>query len=402
MENSTVSNFSLTPGIPTYSSARAFIKTIQGIKHSLVNQMRDSIWSQVGTPKETIDWTKPEEWIPERLDGQERELAFKIWRESKGSVNPRHTRGAWYLAIKHNLIQFDSLDLIELTSQGSSFIKESDNDLIAKIDSSEGLLSILQAVSEHSPGKRSDILPSFIDFCNTYTNYRSDSVYKSALYNRIVNLIDRNLIKKTGSIFYEITSEGIDYLQKYSAFIPGRVIDKRQPELSSIAQSLTKEARKQLSEYLSHMDPYKFENLVGLLLEEMGYSNVQVTSPSNDKGVDVVADIELGISSVREVVQVKRHAGSINRTIVDLLRGSLHRFLALRGTIITTGSFAAGAKRAALEQNAAPITLIDGEKLLDLLLFHQIGISRKSVDYYEFDDTKLLKFDDEWEENQTR
>ena len=38
----------------------------------------------------------------------------------------------------------------------------------------------------------------------------------------------------------------------------------------------------------------------------MGYENVYVTAPSNDKGVDVVADIELGISKVREVIQVKR------------------------------------------------------------------------------------------------
>lgn len=49
----------------------------------------------------------------------------------------------------------------------------------------------------------------------------------------------------------------------------------------------------------------------------MGYSRVEVTSPTNDKGVDVVADIELGISSVREVVQVKRYKGSIGRRVLD-------------------------------------------------------------------------------------
>jgi HB1, ASXL, restriction endonuclease HTH domain/Restriction endonuclease len=45
------------------------------------------------------------------------------------------------------------------------------------------------------------------------------------------------------------------------------------------------------------------DNLIGQLLEAMNYQNVVVTAPSNDKGVDVVADIELGITSVREVVQ---------------------------------------------------------------------------------------------------
>ncbi len=399
MDNSQETYFSLTPGIPTYSIAKAFMKATEGVSQTLLSKMRESIWSQVGTPKETIDWTNPDEWIPQRLVGEERDLALKIWRESKGLVNPRHIRGAWYLINKHNLVTIDSMGLIEITSRGRSFIAESDSDMIAEIDASEGLLSVLQAVSEHSPGKRRDILPSFVEFCNTYTNYRSDSVFKSALYDRMVNLIDRKLIKKTGSIFYEISELGIEYLKKYSTFIPGRVINVRQPELSSIAQSLTKEARKQLIEYLSQMDPYGFENLIGMLLEEMGYSNVQVTSASNDKGVDVVADIELGISSVREVVQVKRRSGSINRTIVDLLRGSLYRFSAFRGTIITVGTFASGAKKAALDQNAAPITLIDGEKLLDLLLFYEIGISKKSVDYYEFDNSKIKKYEDNWEED---
>jgi restriction system protein len=88
-----------------------------------------------------------------------------------------------------------------------------------------------------------------------------------------------------------------------------------------------------------------------------------VTSPTNDKGVDVVANIELGISSVREVVQVKRYRGSIHRRVLDELRGSLHRFNAVRGTIITTGDVSRGTVQAAFERGAAPITLIDGEKL---------------------------------------
>jgi restriction system protein len=140
------------------------------------------------------------------------------------------------------------------------------------------------------------------------------------------------------------------------------------------------------------MNPFKFEELIKLLLEEMGYDNVETTSPTNDKGVDVVANIELGISSVREVIQVKRHRGGINRTVLDQLRGSLHRFNAVRGTIISTGRFSKGAQEAAFERGVAPITLIDGEKLLDLLMTYQIGVSKKSVEYYEFSREKLAQF----------
>ena len=149
------------------------------------------------------------------------------------------------------------------------------------------------------------------------------------------------------------------------------------------------------------MDPYKFEHLIKSLLEAMGYSNVEVTSPSGDGGVDVVGDIELGISSIREVVQVKRHTGSIHRRVLDELRGSLHRFNALRGTIITTGKFATGARAASLEVGGAPITLIDGDKLLDLLLLHEIGLSKKLLEtFYEFDNSKLEGFITEVEDGE--
>ncbi len=36
---------------------------------------------------------------------------------------------------------------------------------------------------------------------------------------------------------------------------------------------------------------------------------------------------------------------------------------------------------------AAPITLINGETLIELLLQHQIGVNKKTVDYYELDET---------------
>ena len=67
------------------------------------------------------------------------------------------------------------------------------------------------------------------------------------------------------------------------------------------------------------------------------------------------------------------HQRSIQRPALDAFRGSLHRFNALRGTIVTTSQFSKGAQKAAFEHGVAPITLIDGEHLIDLLLEHQLG-----------------------------
>jgi restriction endonuclease Mrr len=43
--------------------------------------------------------------------------------------------------------------------------------------------------------------------------------------------------------------------------------------------------------------------------------------------------------------------------------------------------------------------LIDGEKLLDLLIEHQIGVSKKAVEYFEFDSGKLAQFEAERDED---
>jgi len=133
------------------------------------------------------------------------------------------------------------------------------------------------------------------------------------------------------------------------------------------------------------MDSFAFEHLVKRLLEEMDYQNVEVTTRSGDGGVDVIAEIELGITSVREVVQAKRHKRTIQRKDLDALRGSLYRFNAVRGTIIATSRFSKGTEEAAFAGGAAPITLIDGDKLIDLLIEHGIGVRKRTLEVLAVD-----------------
>lgn len=131
----------------------------------------------------------------------------------------------------------------------------------------------------------------------------------------------------------------------------------------------------------------------------MGYQGVIVTRASGDYGIDVVATVQFGITTITEVVQVKRRQDSITRPILDQLRGALPYHKALRGTIITLGTFSAGCIDAALFAGAAPIGLIDGEKLLDLLIKYDIGVKKRPIVLYELDeeyftvDEELLETD---------
>jgi len=201
------------------------------------------------------------------------------------------------------------------------------------------------------------------------------------------------LIERSG-LSYQISAAGLEYLEAVTHLLDTSTAASGTPEpLRDIRRLLREQeevVRKQIQETLLSMNAYLFEELIKRLLEAIGYEDVETTSRSNDGGVDVKGRIEIGITMVTEVVQVKRYHGSIGRPILDQLRGSLHRFDAMRGTIISTGKFSSGTKQAAFEKGAAPITLIDGEKLIDLLIEHEIGVRKEPIRLIKFERSDFI------------
>lgn len=375
------------PLYPTNAQARCFVRLMHGQSQRVFMAMREHVHAKVGTPQETEDWSHPGEWIPEILAGDEQALALHLWQGSNMVVNPRHLTGVWLFSAQYELLEVDSHSILHLTDAGQDFVDNPLGQTVQHIDYREGLLNLLLIVAEHGPGKRSDLLPPYSDFLEQYSDYRSAKVRTSAWYYRIRNLHERSLVSRSG-VTYEITQEGLAYLERVGSLLEhaGREpITAPQTEIRRLLKVQQDDVRQRLHETLAAMDPYKVEFLVKRLLEALDYENVEVTSRGNDGGVDVVADIEVGITSVREVVQVKRHKPTIQRRVLDELRGSLHRFNAMRGTIITVGKFSRGAELAAFERGAAPITLIDGDRLIDLLIEHEIGVRKRTVQLLEFE-----------------
>lgn len=378
----------LTPELPTYESGRRFVVILNGVRERQYKSMYDEIKSHIGNPKNITNWKDPEEWIPQRLSGENRDLALRLWRESDQILNPRHTFGHIYLCRIHELFSIQD-GVFHISERGAKFL-ENDEDILESIDKYEGLHLLLREIAETGPEKRRSMMEAFATFCRSFTTLRAYSSIDMAHSYAVRNLLQRKLIEKTGHT-YQITDSGLKYL--------GRFKDG-DAENGTAIEELIKEknagVRQQLTEFLQSMNPYQFEHLIKLLLETMGYEAL-VTAAGNDKGVDVVAEIELGISRVKEVIQAKRFKGNIGRPILDQLRGSLHYFQAMRGTIITTGGFTKGTKEAAFLQGAAPITLIDGETLVNLLIEHDIGIRRREIRVLEFDADSLSEFQSERE-----
>ena len=92
------------PLYPDYSMTVMLLKIIAGMSVADFKNMWNTIWGLRGTPQNTVDWTKPDEWIDQRLSGKDKEIANKIWQESNKNVNPRWTRGCQFLISGYNLI----------------------------------------------------------------------------------------------------------------------------------------------------------------------------------------------------------------------------------------------------------------------------------------------------------
>lgn len=145
--------------------------------------------------------------------------------------------------------------------------------------------------------------------------------------------------------------------------------------------------RKALKDRLHKMDAYIFENLIGELLERLGYENVVITKRSGDNGIDLTAHLTFeGITSVRTVVQVKRYqeSNNISNAVVAQLRGSAE--VDQRGLIITTSDFTKSAMAEARAGNKMPVALVNGERLVDLLIKHGIGVQSQEVTLHSIDD----------------
>lgn len=370
-----------TPIFPTYSDVRHLLRILPGVPKTDFTGMISEIMQQTGTPQNPVDWTDPDTWIAERLRDVSAELALRIWDESGRSVNPRYTRGCYFLINGFGLLQANGEGNYELTERGRMFL-DGDEATVRELDDLEGVGELLSILATKTRAMRGDLLPEWGQFLREYSRFGTASTIKDTLRRRLVNLVERGLVERDGNA-YVITPAGIEYA---AMFARSDTVDPKREVMRAI-NAYNRSQQESLREVLADMLPAQFEHLVRDLLEAMGYEDVQVTKQSGDKGVDVVATVQFGITAVTEVVQVKRYKGSIGRPVLDQLRGALPYHKAIRGTIITLGTFTKGCKDVALYPGAAPITLIDGERLIGLLVQHQVGIQRKPAYVYELDET---------------
>jgi len=377
-----------TPLFPLYSEVRSLLPIWDGVQKENVRELIKEIWEHTGTPQNPVDWSDPDKWIDERLSGQHQELARRIWEGTHRTVNPRHVYGSYLFIYGYDLLAPDSTGRYHLTARGKDFL-HSREDIVREIDELEGIPELLAILATKPRAKRADLLSEWSEFLRAYSRYGTDSTIKDTLRRRLVNIAERGFATRDGNTF-DITDKG-------AAYAADSWQGKSEPhrEVLRAINAYNAEQIALLKERLSEMAPQRFERLVGDLLEAMGYEDVAVVGQAGDRGIDVIGTVQVGITTVREVVQVKRHKNNINRKVVDQLRGALPYHQAIRGTLIALSRFASGCAEAALYPGAAPITLIDGDRLIQLLIEHEIAVTRREAHLTEIDEDYFAPFEEE-------
>lgn len=124
-------------------------------------------------------------------------------------------------------------------------------------------------------------------------------------------------------------------------------------------------------ERILELDPTEFEYLVAALLTALGFDDPEVVGGVGDGGVDAKGVLEIAnIASIRIYVQAKRYAQGrrVKSSEIRKLRGMIPN--GGQGALITTGDFRKDAHEIASEAGFAPIGLVNGRQLVDLLIEH--------------------------------
>jgi restriction system protein len=253
-------------------------------------------------------------------------------------------------------------------------------------------------------------------------------IYKSRISWALTYLKKAGLIESPQRSCFIITNLGISvlkedpqiinskYLKKFDSFCEFNKVNKNKTATIITNEDISEEETPQevlvisyntISEALSDdvlsevmkQTPAFFEKLVVDLLVKMGYGgnrieNSQVIGKSGDEGIDgIIKEDKLGFDKI--YIQAKQW--DIKRTVgrpeIQKFVGALTGQGATKGAFITTASFTKEAVSYVDKQHTCKIVLIDGKKLTELMIEHDLGVSIEETYYIKKIDTDYFNDD---------
>lgn len=252
-------------------------------------------------------------------------------------------------------------------------------------------------------------------------NARGTNIFNSRIHWATQYLFHSKSISRPTRAMYEITSFGLDLLNRYPDGLNIEIIREtdgikewakrsrdgaKNPSISHVPQSegtpqeqieasideLENALAQEMVSRIQEREPEFLETIVLDLLKNMGYgvgvNSLEHVGGSGDEGVDgVINQDALGLQRI--YVQAKRYKDDrkIGRPQIQGFMGALQGHGAAGGIFITTSSFSQDAKDFTNKQMNIKIKLIDGEDLGLLLVRNGVGVrTLRSYQVMELDE----------------
>lgn len=291
------------------------------------------------------------------------------------------------------------------------------------------VLKFLADKKEHSNREMSEALASILGLTEEdrrATLQCGEPIYVSRTYWAKAYLKKAGLIEAPKRGTNVITERGLEVLSRnpsaidnkllsqfpeFVKFLNGKKDDNTQANVQDIQERITPEelledSYKKIREALAQelldkimaQTPDFFERLVVELIVRMGYGGSikdagKAIGKSGDEGIDgIIKEDKLGLDVI--YIQAKRWKPdvSIGRPEIQKFVGALAGQGAKKGIFITTAAFSKDA-REYQPKNETKVVLIDGERLVQLMIDYNIGVATQNTyelkridnDYFEGD-----------------
>ena len=273
------------------------------------------------------------------------------------------------------------------------------------------VLEYAATTNEHSLREATDHLADQFSLTEEEQNDLLPSGTQPLFYNRVgwarTYLKQAGLLELTRRNYLHITNKGKDvveskpakinmkFLEQFPEYIEFRERkrekkedDERTTEIEVLSPEESLEASysriredlaKELLDNILRSSPGFFEKLVIDVLVKMGYGGsrsdaARAVGKSGDEGIDGIIDEDrLGLDSI--YLQAKRWSENpVGRSEIQKFVGALQGKRAKKGIFITASRFTDQARDYASSIDTK-VVLIDGKRLADLMIDHDVGVS---------------------------
>jgi restriction system protein len=182
--------------------------------------------------------------------------------------------------------------------------------------------------------------------------------------------------------FVEFRAKKSDVVGQVTPVSIATEVETPEVALENAYQTLRDNLSDELLTTIKGCSPAFFEKLVVDVIVSMGYGGSRreagrAVGGTGDDGIDgIINEDRLGLDNI--YLQAKRWEGTVGRPEIQKFAGALQGYRARKGIFITTSSFTRDAQDYT-QRIDSKIVLIDGQRLANLMIDHNVGVTSEAV-----------------------